>query len=110
MVNFLPSVDDFWVFGNTIYKDYYVYHNPESGIMGWVPTAQKLKSALKKGARPTKVLMEKKADYSHIFGRLLLALASAGATVAAAMLLFTTSFTGLAILNQASLTKKEKSH
>ena len=29
MINFLPSVDDFWVLGNTIYKDYYVYHNPE---------------------------------------------------------------------------------
>lgn len=39
MVNFMPSVDDFWVLGNTIYKDYYVYHNPEEGVMGWVPTA-----------------------------------------------------------------------
>jgi len=38
VVNFLPSMDNFWVFGNTIYRDYYVYHNPEAGVMGWVPT------------------------------------------------------------------------
>lgn len=38
IINFIPSIDDFWVFGNTIYKDYYVYHNPERGVLGWVPT------------------------------------------------------------------------
>ena len=46
IVNFLPSVDNFWVFGNTIYKDYYVYHNPDKGVMGWVPTNQNFKAPL----------------------------------------------------------------
>lgn len=29
IINFLPSVDNYWVLGNSIYKDYYVTHNPE---------------------------------------------------------------------------------
>ena len=52
MVNFIPSVDNFWVFGNTIYKDYYVYHNPEKGVMGWAPTNQSFKASLKKSGLP----------------------------------------------------------
>jgi len=56
MINFLPSVDEFWVLGNTIYKDYYVYHNPEKGIMGWVPTAQRFKSPLISSTPPTRPL------------------------------------------------------
>ena len=51
--NFLPSVDDFWVLGNTIYKDYYVYHNPEQGMMKWVPTVQRFKEPLLKKTPPT---------------------------------------------------------
>lgn len=53
IVNFLPSVDDFWVLGNTIYKDYYVYHNPEQGMMKWVPTVQRFKEPLLKKTPPT---------------------------------------------------------
>ena len=57
MINILPSVDDFWVFGNIIYKDYYVYHNPEQLVMGWAPTTKRLKEPIKKGTRPTAMLM-----------------------------------------------------
>ena len=53
IVNFLPSVDDFWVFGNIIYRDYYVYHNPDKGVMGWVPTEDRIKTALTKDSIPT---------------------------------------------------------
>ena len=30
IINFLPSVDDYWVLGNSIYKDYYVTHIPDT--------------------------------------------------------------------------------
>lgn len=53
ILNFLPSVDDFWVFGNTILRDYYVYHNPEKGVTGWVPTKKEVKSPLKLAKVPT---------------------------------------------------------
>ena len=52
IVNFLPSVDNFWVFGNTIYKDYYVYHNPTENVMGWAPTKDLQKTPLKKARVP----------------------------------------------------------
>ena len=38
IVNILPSVDNFWVFGNAIYKDYYVTHKPENAILAFTPT------------------------------------------------------------------------
>ena len=103
MVNFIPSVDDFWVLGNTIYKDYYVYHNPEAGIMGWVPTVARLKEPLKKAARPTKFMQEEPTDYLYIGTRFLIAQISAYAAVAAAMFVFTTSFGGVAFLNRGSI-------
>ena len=56
VVNFVPSVDNFWVLGNTIYKDYYVYHNPERSVMGWVPTKAYKKSELIFSPRPTAVM------------------------------------------------------
>lgn len=51
--NFLPSVDDFWVLGNTVYKDYYVYHSPDELVMKWTPTSSMRKTPLKLAAIPT---------------------------------------------------------
>ena len=53
IVSFLPSVDEFWVLGNTIYKDYYVYHSPDAALTKWVPTAQRFKLPLEKADAPT---------------------------------------------------------
>ena len=52
IVNFLPSVDDFWVFGNAIYKDYYVTHKPEDAILGFTPTEKQRKDPLYKANQP----------------------------------------------------------
>ena len=52
ILNFLPSVDDFWVFGNSIYKDYYVTHKPESAVLGFTPTEKQRKQPLYKGNEP----------------------------------------------------------
>ena len=56
IVNFIPSVDDFWVFGNSIYKDYYVTHKPESAILGFTPTEKQRKEPLYQGNRPVEDL------------------------------------------------------
>ena len=36
--NWLPNKDDFWVFGQAFYTDYYVIHEPLEGKIGIVPT------------------------------------------------------------------------
>ena len=56
IVNFLPSVDDYWVFGNAIYKDYYVTHKPESAILGFCPTEKQRKPPLYKALKPQREL------------------------------------------------------
>ena len=53
VVNFLPSVDDFWVFGNPIYKDYYIFHDPVTPQMGFAPTELSRKEPLIYDVRPT---------------------------------------------------------
>lgn len=111
MINFLPSVDDFWVFGNTIYKDYYVYHNPEERLMGWAPTTKRLKEPLKKGIRPTAVLeLEGRsfAQGSKMFERLFTFVFVASVTVATAMFVFSTSFSGLSFLNKVAYSTHSK--
>lgn len=105
--NFLPSVDNFWVFGNTIYKDYYVYHNPNEAYMKWVPTSARRKEYLKKGNVPT-ASMEYGYDNSYFLRKLFLVLIACAGTGATAHYIFTTTFTGVSILNQASRKKKEK--
>ena len=102
MVNFLPSVDDFWVFGNPIYKDYYVYHNPERAVMGWVPTIDRLKQPLLSGTRPTESLEFDESDFSYIWIRLGMYVIIMGATVLTVVFVFTSSCTGIAFLNQSS--------
>jgi len=49
IINFLPSVDDFWVFGNNLYKDYYVTHKPDEAIIGFTPTEKQRKEPLRSG-------------------------------------------------------------
>ena len=83
VVNFLPSVDNYWVLGNAIYKDYYVYHNPQSGVMGWVPTTQKFKQPLKKDTIPTKSI-EYGYDYEQAYIKAIVWLGTVVASAAAA--------------------------
>ena len=108
MVNFLPSVDDFWVLGNTIYKDYYVYHNPESGVMGWVPTAQRFKSPLIEALPPTRALAFE-YDFQFAYLKIGIWVILMGLTIGTAMAVFTTSFSGVSFLNKASYKKKARS-
>ena len=105
MINFLPSVDDFWVLGNTIFKDYYVYHNPERGVMGWVPTAQRFKSPLIEGVPPARELaFEYNAQFAYL--KIGIMLGMWAITIVTAMFIFTTSFSGVSFLNQGSHNQK----
>ena len=105
MINFLPSVDDFWVLGNTIFKDYYVYHNPERGVMGWVPTAQRFKSPLIEGVPPARELaFEYNAQFAYL--KIGIMLGMWAITIVTAMFIFTTSFSGVSFLNQGSHKQK----
>ena len=105
MINFLPSVDDFWVLGNTIFKDYYVYHNPERGVMGWVPTAQRFKSPLIEGVPPARELaFEYNAQFAYL--KIGIMLGMWAITIVTAMFIFTTSFSGVSFLNQGSYKQK----
>jgi hypothetical protein len=70
IVNFLPSVDNFWVLGNHIYKDYYVTHKPDAGAVGFTPTENQRKAPLYSGARPNRKL-QKGYDGWALFGKLL---------------------------------------
>lgn len=83
ILNFLPSVDDFWVFGNTILRDYYVYHNPEKGVTGWVPTNKKAKVPLKEALPPT-VDIEFKYNWNLVWIKLAVAVVMAVGTWATA--------------------------
>ena len=101
MIAFLPSVDEFWVLGNTIFKDYYVYHNPERGVMGWVPTAQRFKSPLIEAVPPARELaFEYNAQFAYL--KIGIMLGMWAITIVTAMFVFTTSFSGLTFLNQGS--------
>ena len=106
MVNFLPSVDDFWVLGNTIYKDYYVYHNPETGVMGWVPTAQRFKSPLIEGVPPNRELAFE-YDIQAAYLKLGIMIFMWAATISVSVFIFTTSFSGLSFLNQSSYKQRK---
>lgn len=46
--NWLPNKDDFWVFGQAFYKDYYVIHEPEESRIGIVPTEKRRKPPLRR--------------------------------------------------------------
>jgi len=106
IVNFLPSVDNFWVLGNQIYKDYYVYHNPDKGVTGWVPNTQRFKKPLQKAIPPTQT-MEYEYDMEFVYLKFVIAAASWAATVGITLFLFTTTFSGIAFLNRGTRTKKE---
>ena len=53
IINFLPSTDDFWVLGNSVYKDYYVTHKPDEAIIAFTPTEKQRKEPLRKGFVPS---------------------------------------------------------
>lgn len=101
IVNFLPSVDDFWVLGNPIFKDYYVYHNPEQGVMGWVPTKDKFKQPLWMEDVPTKSI-EFVYDWEVTGIKAGLALMLWIGTWAMATFVFTKTFSGVSFLNESS--------
>ena len=43
IINWLPNVDDFWVFGTGMFKDYYVTHKPQFGEIEISPNELKKK-------------------------------------------------------------------
>ena len=101
IINFIPSIDNFWVLGNTIFKDFYVHHNPVKGALGFVPTNQRFKSALVPDIVPTKSI-EFGYDSAFMYLKLTIALILIGGTAATAIFVFTTSFKGLSFLNSSS--------
>ena len=97
-VNFLPSVDDFWVFGNIIYKNYYVYHNLEKGVLGWTPSTNRLKSPLIKASQPSNLLKVEEGK-NNMLVRILVVIIVQAVTVSITIFIFTTSFSGISFLN-----------
>jgi hypothetical protein len=49
---FLPSQDEIWVLGQSLYKDYYMTHNPDKRQITFTPTEKRVKSPLKPGDKP----------------------------------------------------------
>ena len=107
IVNFLPSVDEFWVFGNPIYKDYYVYHNPDSAMTKWVPTAQRFKDPLEKGAPPTAEI-QFGYDWNLVYLKLAIVIVAMVGTGATAQFVFVSTFPGVSFLNKSSRKTSDK--
>ena len=101
IVNFLPSVDEFWVLGNPIYKDYYVYHNPDSAMTKWVPTVQRFKDPLVKAAPPTAEI-QFGYNWNMVYLKFALVIVFAAGTAVTAQFYFTSTFTGVSFLNASS--------
>ena len=101
LVNFLPSTEDFWVFGNTIYRDYYVYHSPDTNTMGWVPTVERFKTKLNPAPVPTTPI-EFQYDIEAAYVKGVTAIGIIAATVLSAIFVFTTSFQGIPFINRTS--------
>jgi hypothetical protein len=49
---FLPSTDEIWVLGQSLYKDYYMTHNPDQMTITFTPTEKRRKSAVEMGIKP----------------------------------------------------------
>ena len=75
--------------------------------MKWVPTSARRKQALHKGSIPT-ASMEYGYDNSSFLRKLFLVLVACGGTGATAHFIFTTTFTGVSILNSASRKNEKK--
>ena len=58
VVNIIPNVDDFWVLGNSLYKDYYITHRPVNALLEVAPTEKSRKPPLYKGIIPNKPLQK----------------------------------------------------
>ena len=52
IINFLANKDDYWVFGQAFYTDYYVIHEPTLGWLGIAPTEKRLKPPVEAGELP----------------------------------------------------------
>ena len=50
---FVPSKDEVWVLGQSLYKDYYMTHNPAMKTITFTPTEKKLKKPVQMGTMPT---------------------------------------------------------
>ena len=101
IINFVPSVDNFWVIGNTIFKDYYVHHDPVRGALGFVPTNQRFKSALVPDEVP-QTSIEFKYNMTFLYIKLAVAIIMWAGTAVTAILVFSSTFKGLSFLNTSS--------
>ena len=80
---FLPAVDEIWVIGQSLYKDYYMVHDPDMSEITFFPTEKKLKEPLVTGVQPQFVLQKAFnmiAFWFRFGGMLLTALATWGIT------------------------------
>jgi hypothetical protein len=48
----VPAVDEIWVLGQSLYKNYYMIHDPDMRQIAFVPTEKKLKTRLPQGVTP----------------------------------------------------------
>jgi hypothetical protein len=48
MFSFVPNSEQFWYLGQSVYKDYYIVHDPDNLSMHFAPTESHLKTPLEK--------------------------------------------------------------
>jgi hypothetical protein len=58
----VPATDEIWVLGQSLYKDYYMTHDPDEQTITFVPTEKGLKSPLQMGDLPA-TTFQKGFDY-----------------------------------------------
>ena len=58
IINFLPNKDDFWVFGQGFYTDYYVVHEPIKNLIRIAPTDTKMKPKLRQDSLPPQAFLD----------------------------------------------------
>ena len=109
IVNWLPSVDEYWVFGNSIYKDYYVTHRPDDATMSFTPTERLRKEPLWLEQMPERELKQ------YYNGWMLLAKSLSSIAIGVGIWALSEygfagqNWTGIAFLNSGSLEEHKKS-
>ena len=78
--NWLPNKDDFWVFGQSFYTDYYVIHEPLEGRIGIVPTERRKKPPLREDPSIPETGINDTFIWSVFITKILLIGAAGGAT------------------------------
>lgn len=104
---FLPSQDEIWVLGQSLYKDYYMTHNPDKRQITFTPTEKRIKAPLKAGVQP-RLKFTKAYNWTFFLIKFGGMLAMAGATYGFIKLIETC--TAISFLESASQQSYKEKH